>query len=75
MKEEIILKEKIRLLEKEIGTLAEDLAGCNAAIKDLADLSLDIKGLKLFLGRVHPEFKKEFPEIVEKIKNRGKTKS
>ena len=68
MKEEKILNEKIALVEKELATIAGSLERINAALKDAEDLRLDIKGLKLFLGRVHPEFKGQFPEILKKLK-------
>jgi hypothetical protein len=42
-----------------------------ASLKEIGDLKLEIKGLKLFLGRVYPDFKSKFPEIMKKIfKNR-----
>lgn len=68
MKEEKILNEKIALVEKELATIAESLERIDAALKEAEDLRLDIKGLKLFLGRVHPEFKSQFPEILKKLK-------
>lgn len=67
MKEEILLKERINLLEKELVTLTEKLETINGALKDVDDLKQEIRGLKLFLGRVHPEFKDKFPEIMQKI--------
>jgi hypothetical protein len=68
MKEEKILSEKIALIEKELATISGSLERINAALKDAEDLKLDIKGLKLFLGRVHPEFKGQYPEIMKKLK-------
>lgn len=67
MKEEIILKEKIKLLEKELITLTERLEAINASLKEVEDLKNEIKGLKLFLGREYPDFKSKFPEIIQKI--------
>jgi len=68
MKEEKLLKEKTALVEKELATIAECLERINAALKDAEDLKLEIKGLKMFLGRVHPEFKSQFLEIMKKVK-------
>jgi argonaute-like protein implicated in RNA metabolism and viral defense len=68
MKEEKLLTDKIALVEKELATIAECLEKMNAALKDAEDLKLEIKGLKLFLGRLHPEFKSQFPEIMKKIR-------
>jgi hypothetical protein len=36
----------------------------------MSDLRDEIKGLKLFLGRIHPGFKTEFPGIMEKVSRR-----
>ncbi|MEW6003068.1 MAG: hypothetical protein AB1638_10535 [Nitrospirota bacterium] len=67
MKQEIIMMEKINLLEKELVTLTERLEIVNKALKELEDLKLEIKGLKIFLARVHPDFKGQFPEIIKKL--------
>jgi hypothetical protein len=67
LKEEIILEEKIKLLERELLTLTEKLEAVNAGLKEIEDLKNEIKGLKLFIGREYPEFKNRFPEIMEKI--------
>lgn len=72
MKEERILKEKFDLIEKELTTLIEKLEEISAALKGIEDLKLEIKGLKLFIGRTHPEFKSQFPEIMQKIFNKIK---
>ena len=67
MKEETSLNEKIRILEKEIATLTEKLDEMSRDLKEIGDLKNEIKGLKLFFGRIHPEFKTKFPEIMEKV--------
>ena len=67
MKEETALNDKIRILEKEIGTLTEKLDAMSKDLEEISDLKSEIKGLKLFLGRIHPEFKTKFPEIMEKV--------
>ena len=69
MKEEIILSEKIGLLQKELATLAEKLGAFEKSVKGLEEMGKDLKALKLFLGRHYPEFKKEYPEIIEKIRS------
>jgi hypothetical protein len=68
MKEEKSLKEKIALLEKELATVTDELDKTRAGLKDLEDIKLELKGLKLFMGRVHPEFKAQFLEVMRKIK-------
>jgi predicted nucleic acid-binding Zn-ribbon protein len=67
LKEEIKLKDRLKLLEKEIETLTDRLETLNDALKGMDDLKPEIKGLKLFLGRVYPDFKNKFPEIMQKI--------
>ena len=55
MKEEIVLNEKIKLLEKEIVTLTEKLDAMSKDLKEISDLRSEIKGLKLFFGRKQVE--------------------
>lgn len=68
MKEEKYLKERLALFEKEISTLTEKFDSLSSALKELEELKEEIKGIKLFLGRVHPDFKSQFPEIMKKIR-------
>ncbi len=63
------LKDKIALLEKEVVTVTERLDAANSKLTEVDDIKLELKGLKLFMGRVHPDFKSDFPEIVRKIKS------
>ncbi len=67
MKEERILNEKIKLLEKELATLTEKIEKMGALLKETGNLKRQIDGIKLFLVRMHPEFKSQFPEIMKKI--------
>ncbi len=67
LKEEIILKEKIKLIEREIETLTDKLETLNKALKEIEDIKQELKGIKLFLGREYPDFKNKFPEIMQKI--------
>lgn len=69
MREEKSLRDKIALLERELVTLTERLDETNSALKDLKDMRLELKAIKLFMGRAHPEFKSRFPEAVRKIRN------
>ncbi len=70
MKEEKYLKERLSLLEKEISTLTEKFDSLVNSFQELEDLKQEVKGIKLFLGRVHPDFKNQFPEILKKLKAR-----
>lgn len=61
-------REKLELIEKEFTTLTERLDSIDKTLKEIEDLRLEIKGLKVFLGRVHPDFKNQFLEILKKIR-------
>jgi len=68
MKDELILKDRIALLEKELSMAAQKIDELKKTLEELNDIKTEIKALKLYLGRVHPEFKNEFPLIVQKLK-------
>ncbi len=67
MKDIIVLQERLTLIEQELKTLTDKATKLEKSLKDLDDLRLEIKGLKVFLGRVHPEFKTQFPDIIKKL--------
>jgi len=67
VKKEINAQERVKLLEKELATLTDQIESLNRNVVELKDLRNEIKGLKLFLGRVYPEFKTWFPEIMQKV--------
>ena len=58
---------RVKLLERELTTLTDKLESINKKLQEIEDLEKEIKGLKLFLGRLHPEFKKRFPEVMKKV--------
>lgn len=64
---EVALKERLDLLERELNTLSETSVDISKLKEAIDDLNLEIKGLKVFLGRTYPEFKREFPEIIKKL--------
>jgi hypothetical protein len=68
MKEGKSLKEKMALLEKELATVSNELDKTRAGLKDLEDIKLELKGLNLFMGRVHPQFKAQFLGVMRNIK-------
>ncbi|MFN3740295.1 MAG: hypothetical protein ACK4TF_06425 [Thermodesulfovibrionales bacterium] len=68
MKEEIILKENIKLLEKEIETITERLEKLEKALSHLKDLDTEIRAIKLYLSKKYPDFKEHYPEIIKKVK-------
>lgn len=65
---ESILKERLDLIEREVTTLTDKLDEVDDIKKVVEDIQTEIKGLKLFLSRVYPEFKKQFPEIIKKLR-------
>ncbi len=67
MKEERQIQDKINLLEKELITITEKIEDVSNALKDIEELKLELKGLKIFLARLNPDFKSQFPEIMKKI--------
>lgn len=68
MKEEIVLKERIKLLEKEIETLTERVVTLEKALHEFKELDREIRAIKLYLSKSNPEFKAQYPEIVKKVK-------
>jgi len=67
MKEEKISQESFNLVQQELITLTEKLEEISARVQELDDLRLEIKGLKLFLGRMHPDFSGQFQDIMKKV--------
>jgi hypothetical protein len=74
-KREIVLEEKINLIEREVGTLTRRVEELTACLREFEDLRFEISGLKLFLGREYPGFKSEFPGIVQKVSKKTCVKS
>ncbi len=74
-KQEIKIEEKVSLIEKEVATLTQKVEEMSACLRELEDLTLEIAGLKLFLGREYPVFKSEFPGIVQKVAKKTCLKS
>ncbi|MGW8272924.1 MAG: hypothetical protein ACWGN7_06000 [Thermodesulfovibrionales bacterium] len=67
MKEEIVLREKLKLTEQELRTVVDKLQELETAIADLKDTSSEIKAIKLYLSRIHPDFKEKYPELCKKL--------
>ncbi len=67
MKDIIILQERLTLVEQELKTLTEKVDGLAKAATEAGYLREEIRALKVFIGRVHPDFKSQFPEIIKKI--------
>ena len=63
------VKEKFDLIEKELATLTDRVEEISRALREIEDLKIEIKGIKVFLGRMHPEFKNQFPEIMQKLRD------
>jgi predicted nucleic acid-binding Zn-ribbon protein len=69
MKDQRALQERINLLEKEIQSLTTELQRLDTIVSRLDDMQYEMKGLKVFLARVHPDFRNQLPEIVRKLKS------
>ncbi|MGW8273046.1 MAG: hypothetical protein ACWGN7_06630 [Thermodesulfovibrionales bacterium] len=67
MKEEIVLREKLKLTEQELRTVVDKLQELEASLAELKDTSSEIKALKLYLSRIYPDFKEKYPEICKKL--------
>lgn len=67
MKTRGLALEEHDLIQRELKTLAEGIEELKVSTKDIEDLKAEIKAIKLFLGRAHPDFRKEFPSIVKKV--------
>ncbi len=67
MKDIIALKERLNIVEQELKTLTDIVTKLQGNLKEIDDLKSEVKGLKMFLGRVHPEFKSQFPDILKKL--------
>ncbi len=67
MKDIIALQERLTLMEQEIKTLTDKITKLERDLKEVEDLKSEIKGLKVFIGRVHPDFKSQFPDILKKV--------
>lgn len=58
---------KAKLLEKELVTIVDQIESLSKKLEELKDVKSELRGIKLFLGRVYPEFKTWFPEIMQKV--------
>lgn len=68
MKENKVLQDKLNILELEISTLAGELEKAGKLFAELEEIKSEIRALKVFIARNYPEFKKEFPDIVSRVK-------
>lgn len=61
--------ERVKILEKAIASLADGQKTRSMNVdEEIADILRELKGIKLFLSRSAPDFRKQFPEIQRKIK-------
>ncbi len=69
MKDIIAMQERLRLIDQELKTFADKVVRLESCLKKMDDLNLEMKGLKVFLGRIYPEFKTQFPDIIKKLQD------
>jgi hypothetical protein len=60
-------EEKLKLLEQEMSTITEGLDRTGAALREVEDLKMEIRALKVFLEKHHPEILRELPGIIRKL--------
>lgn len=61
--------ERLKILEKAVSALADTIRKQDAGVdEELQDILLELKALKLFLARNIPEFKRQYPEIRQKVR-------
>lgn len=71
MIEEKALNERLKLIEKELATLSDELENVEAMVKELEDLKEEFKALKVCLGKFQPKFKDEFLKALKKVTKKG----
>lgn len=67
MREEKIVQERLKLIERELSTLSDALDRLEKELSDLSDVRDEVKALKLYLGKHQPSFKGEFLEAMKKV--------
>ena len=51
MKEEIELRERLKMVERELGTLVDELQKLEKEMKEMKEMKDELKAIKLFLGK------------------------
>lgn len=67
MEKEKMPEESLHIIKQELITVTEKLDELCCMEKDVQDLMLEMKCLKLFLGKAFPGFKDQFPSIMKKL--------
>ena len=62
---------RVKLLEKDLGTLTEKPESTTMALGEIEDLRMEMKGPRMFLNGAHLELKSELPEIMKKLTRKG----
>lgn len=61
---ELELEEKLKLIEKEVGILGDDLEKVRLDIKEAVDLlRIEVESLKILLKEVIPDFQEKFARV------------
>ncbi len=65
----ISTEERLKIQEKALSNLADALKKQETEVsEEIRDIQGELKALKMFLARAVPDFKKQFPEIQQKLK-------
>lgn len=65
---EFELRDRLKLLEKEIALLGKMTEGIKLDIKERTDdIKIELGALKAYLSQMDPEFKKKYTKIKKKV--------
>ncbi len=65
---EFELRDRLKLLEKEIALLGKMTEGIKFDMKErIDDIKIELGALKAYLSQLDPDFKKKYPRIKKKV--------
>ena len=67
MREEKVLNERLKLIGKELATLSEAFERVDKSLSEFQDMQEEFRALKVCLGKLQPEFGKEFLSAMKKV--------
>jgi len=71
MKEEKIVNDRLKLIEKELSTISEAFERIEKSLASVEELKEEMKALKVCLGKLEPRFKDEFLAAMKKVTKKG----
>ena len=68
---EVAIRERIRLMEKEMDLLGESIDRIKMDLKEeVATLRIELDTVKAFLSQVNPQFKTQYPRIKKMVREK-----